>query len=244
LAAPSLTAAAPLPRHIAIIMDGNGRWAKQRQLPRLEGHRAGAKALQRTAEACNKAGISYLTVYAFSTENWNRPAAEVQALMQLLQQFLSQNAAKLCQQNIRLRVIGQLQRLPATVQKTIAEVTSQTQACSGAHLTLAVSYGSRDEITAAMQAIAAKVQAGALEPTAIDAATISAHLYTADLPDPDLIIRSSGEMRLSNFLLWQASYAEIWVTPVLWPDFGAEHLQEALRHYQSRQRRFGGVDHV
>ncbi len=232
------------PRHVAMIMDGNGRWARERGLSRLEGHRAGAETVRRMVEACAQLKIPYLTLYAFSTENWQRPKAEVAALMQLLQSFLTKRLPDLRKHKIRLNAIGELERLPPRVLEALTKAMEATRDGTGGTLTLALSYGSRLEIVAAARALARKVQAGELAPEAITEELLSAHLYTADLPDPDLIIRTSGELRLSNFLLWQASYAELWVTPTCWPDFSADEFRGAIAEFNRRQRRFGGVDHA
>ena len=233
-----------LPRHVAIIMDGNGRWAQARGLPRIHGHRAGTKSVTRIVEACSEWKIPYLTLYAFSTENWNRPKAEVDELMALLVRFLRGRASDLHRNRVRLTAIGQIERLPSAVQTTLKRVIADTAAYTGGTLTLALSYGSRDEILAAVRQMATDVQAGRLQPEEISEERFSQYLYTRDMPDPDLIIRTSGEMRLSNFLLWQASYAEFYVTPTLWPDFGKDEFREALTQYSQRDRRFGGVQHV
>ncbi|MBN2448928.1 MAG: isoprenyl transferase [Lentisphaeria bacterium] len=230
-----------IPRHVAIIMDGNGRWARERGLPRSEGHRAGAESVRRVVEACNEFGVHYLTLYAFSTENWQRPKSEVQTLMRLLRQFLEDRSSDLQRHCIRLDVIGEMNRLPAAVQRRLRKVMDETSANTNGVLTLALSYGSRAELVRAARALAAKVSAGDLKVGDIDERRFAAELYTAGLPDPDLVIRTAGEQRLSNFLLWQASYAEFWVTSACWPDFGREHFLDALRDFSRRQRRFGGV---
>ncbi len=229
-----------VPRHVAVIMDGNGRWARQHGKPHLAGHRAGAETVRRLVEVCGDSDIQYLTLYAFSTENWSRPPAEVKGLMTLLDEFLRRRADDLHKNKICLNVIGDLERLPSEVRNTLNRVTEDTRAYRKGTLTLALSYGSRDEITKAVRAIAEKVRNGSLDPDLISEQTVAAHLYTADLPDPDLLIRTAGEYRLSNFLLWQLSYAEFWVTPTLWPDFSKEEFLQALRDYGNRQRRFGG----
>ena len=232
------------PRHVAIIMDGNGRWAREHGLPRVEGHRRGAQSVRRVVKACADAHIRYLTLYAFSTENWLRPPEEIRALMDLLNRFLRERLSDLEKHRIRLNAIGDLDRLPAHVRETLDRVCRKTRSNSEGTLTLALSYGGRAEITAAVRKIAREVKAGQLDPDRIMEETVSAHLDTADLPDPDLIIRTSGEMRLSNFLLWQASYAELWVTPTYWPDFTAEEFFRALDEYSRRRRRFGGIDNA
>ena len=229
-----------VPRHVAVIMDGNGRWASQQGKPHLAGHRAGAETVRRLVEVCGDSDIEYLTLYAFSTENWSRPPAEVKGLMTLLDEFLRQRAKDLHKNEIRLNVIGDLEPLPSEVRRTLDRVVEDTHAHKRGTLTLALSYGSRDEITKAVRAIAEEVRNGSLDPDGISEATVANHLYTAELPDPDLLIRTAGEYRLSNFMLWQLSYAEFWITPTLWPDFSKEEFQQALRDYGSRKRRYGG----
>ncbi|MFA4944322.1 MAG: isoprenyl transferase [Lentisphaeria bacterium] len=231
----------PHPRHIAIIMDGNGRWAQGRGLPRLEGHRAGAESVRRVVELCGEFKIPYLTLYAFSTENWRRPAAEVAALMRLLERFLREREKDLHRHQLRLHVIGQVERLPAGPRTLLEQVMARTAHHTAGVLTLALSYGGREELARAARRIAERVRAGTLDPEAVTEETVAGELYTAGLPDPDLLIRTSGELRLSNFLLWQLSYAELYVTPCLWPDFGRAEFVLALEEYARRQRRFGGV---
>ena len=228
-----------LPRHVAIIMDGNGRWAKKRLLNRVRGHEKGADAVRGIVRTCRELKIQVLTLYAFSTENWQRPAAEIKALMGLLKKFLTEEEQQLKQNNIRLEVIGQPERLPDDVQAIIHQVRSATAANDGLLLNLALSYGGRTEIVDMVRAIAAKVAAGTLQPEAIDEDLVADHLYTRHLPDPDLMIRTSGEMRISNFLLWQIAYAELYFCDTYWPDFDEEELQLALAEYARRQRRFG-----
>ena len=230
-----------LPRHVAIIMDGNGRWAKKRLLNRVKGHEKGVEAVRRIVEASRELHISVLTLYAFSTENWQRPQSEVKALMGLLKRFLVEEAPELSKNNIRLNVIGQLHRLPEDVRATIDQVREATAANSGMLLNLALSYGGRTEITDMVRAIAVKVASGAIAPEDIDESVVADHLYTAGIQDPDLMIRTSGEMRISNFLLWQLAYSEIFVTPTLWPDFTREEFLTILQDYQRRDRRFGRV---
>ena len=230
-----------IPQHIAIIMDGNGRWAKQRGKDRSEGHFAGMMALRQTVIAAAQKGVKYLTVYAFSTENWGRPQAEVDALMELVCKGVEMNAAELCEQGIKVEVIGERSRFSDKVNGAIERITSVTAAGELMTLVLALNYSSRSEITAAVQAIAKRVAAGELQAETIDEQTITQSLYTASMPDPDLIIRTSGECRLSNFLMWQASYSEFYFTDVLWPDFGEEALQKAIDAYAARDRRFGLV---
>lgn len=227
--------------HIAIIMDGNGRWAKERGLPRAEGHRAGAESIREVTEACIELGVKYLTLYAFSSENWNRPQNEVDALMKLLDRFLDDKASELDRQNIRLVAIGDLDRLPAATRKRLDRIQAQTQNHQTMTLVLALSYGAREEITAAVRSIARAAVAGEITPDQIDGKLIARHLYTKDIPDPDLLIRTSGEMRLSNFLLWQISYSEIVIVKKMWPDFRQGDLFAAVDEYKSRHRRFGAL---
>jgi undecaprenyl diphosphate synthase len=230
-----------LPRHVAIIMDGNGRWAKKRLLNRVKGHEKGVETVRSVVRACRKLNIGFLTLYAFSTENWQRPQNEIKALMALLKSFLKKELPELQTQKIRLGVIGQPHRLPQDVQQVLHESITATARNDKMLLNLALSYGGRTEITEMVQAIAAKTAAGALKATDIDHAVVEEHLYTRGLPDPDLLIRTSGEMRLSNFLLWQLAYAEIAVTDTLWPDFSDEEFISILKQYQQRDRRFGKV---
>jgi undecaprenyl diphosphate synthase len=230
-----------IPRHIAVIMDGNGRWARQRGLPRIEGHRRGSEAVRACTAGCIEAGVSFLTLYAFSKENWQRPPDEVKSLMNLLDRFLAERIAEIMERNIRLRAIGHLDDLPDHTRRRLDDAMSKSDGNTALTLTLALSYSSRTELTDAARAIARAVRDGRLDPEAITEETISSHLYTADLPDPDLLIRTSGEMRISNFLLWQLSYTEIVVTPKLWPEFGQEDLFAAVREYAGRQRRYGGI---
>ncbi|MFQ5529585.1 MAG: isoprenyl transferase [Gemmatimonadota bacterium] len=230
-----------LPRHVAVIMDGNGRWAADRGLPRWRGHREGMRAVRRTVEAALELGIEYLTLYAFSIENWSRPEQEVGALMRLLNEFVEREMDELRAQGVRARVFGDRERLPPAAQSSVETLESTTAGGTKLNLNLAISYGSRDEIAAAARRLAELAADGELDPTGIDADRLAAELYTAGWPDPDLLIRTSGEMRVSNFLLWQIAYAEIHVTPVLWPDFGRDEMFAAVANYQGRQRRFGGV---
>lgn len=227
--------------HIAIIMDGNGRWAKERGLPRAEGHRVGAESIREVTEACIKLGVKYLTLYAFSSENWNRPQNEVDALMKLLDRFLDDKASDLDRQNIRLVAIGDLDRLPAATRKRLDRIQAQTQNHQTMTLVLALSYGAREEITAAVRSIARAAVAGEITPDQIDSELIARHLYTKDIPDPDLLIRTSGEMRVSNFLLWQISYSEIVIVKKMWPDFRQGDLFDAVEEYHKRHRRFGAL---
>ena len=228
-----------IPRHVAVIMDGNGRWAKQRGKPRIFGHRAGAESLRAVLRACRDHGVEYLTVYAFSTENWVRPKDEVGGLMSLLKTFLKKDEHELHENQVRLRVTGRIEDLPRSVRTELERVMEATKAYTRWHLILALSYGGRTEIMDAVRAIARKVKTGELEPEAVDETVISRHLYLPDVPDPDLMIRTSGELRLSNFLLWELSYAEFYFTDTLWPDFREPQFAEALAEYSRRQRRFG-----
>jgi undecaprenyl diphosphate synthase len=230
-----------IPRHIAIIMDGNGRWAKQRGLPRIKGHEKGAEALRRVVEGCAELKVDFLTVYAFSTENWNRPKAEVTALMKLLEYFIEQETAELVEKGIRLQAIGRLTDLPESCQRKLHEAIEATAQGTALTLVLALSYSGRCEIVDAVKSIVREVRAGHIDSAMIDPEMISRHLYTRCYPDPDLLIRTSGEMRLSNFLLWQLSYTEFYITPKLWPDFDKEDLKEAIVAFNDRHRRFGGV---
>ena len=230
-----------LPRHIAIIMDGNGRWARAQGKERVEGHARGAKSVDDVTEECCRLGIGQLTLYCLSSENWKRPKAELDFLMALLKQYLLQERDKILRQNIRFVVIGRREGLPEEVLAEIDENQRLTKANTGLTLCLAINYGSRAEIVDAVRSIAGRVQRGELRPEQIEEATIGESLYTAGMTDPDLLIRTAGEMRISNYLLWQISYAELWVTERFWPEFGAELLQEALRDYAKRERRFGGL---
>jgi undecaprenyl diphosphate synthase len=226
---------------VAIIMDGNGRWAQQRGLHRFKGHEKGAESIRSALRACRKLGIKYLTLYAFSVENWNRPKPEVEALMNLLKKFLRDEERELHESRIRLRAIGRLSDLPKSVRRELNHVMKVTEQYKDATLILALSYGGRAEIANAARDIARKAKAGELDPETVDESTVAAHLYAPDIPDPDLMIRTSGEMRISNFLLWQLSYAELYVTDTLWPDFREEHLVKAVDDYGRRHRRFGLV---
>jgi undecaprenyl diphosphate synthase len=228
-----------LPEHLAIIMDGNGRWAKERGKRRVFGHKNGVKAVRQTVESAARIGIRYLTLYAFSTENWNRPKTEVDTLMRLLVASLKKELKTLHKNNIRLNAIGCIHNLPGRAAEELQEVIAQTQKNDAMTLTLALSYGSREEITSAFRALATKVKNNIISPENIDDAIINDHLYTHDLPDVDLLIRTSGEYRISNFLLWQIAYAELYFTKVFWPDFTEAHLIEAIKSYQNRERRFG-----
>jgi undecaprenyl diphosphate synthase len=237
----SVEAKANLPKHVAIIMDGNGRWAKQRHLPRVEGHRAGAESARIIIRTAGELGIKYLTLYAFSAENWNRPKDEVDALMKYLIHYLKSETPELNKNNVRLEVIGQIYRLPENVQEHLKKSIATLSRNNGLTLVMALSYGSRIEIVEAVRSIAEKVKQGKLDPGDINEKVISEHLWTRNVPDPDLLVRTSGEMRLSNFLLWQISYTELVVTQTLWPDFRKPQFFEALEEYTRRHRRFGGL---
>lgn len=228
-----------LPKHLAIIMDGNGRWAKQQGKLRVFGHENGTKSVRSTIEACGELGITHLTLYAFSTENWNRPKLEVEALMRLLVSSLKKEMKQLVKNNIKLQAIGNLDSLPKKAKKELFEVIDKTKNNTHMTLTLALSYGAREEIKNAVKEICHKVKNNIISLETIDESIINQHLYTQNLPDVDLLIRTSGEHRISNFLLWQIAYAELYFTDVLWPDFSKEHLYEALINYQNRERRFG-----
>jgi len=227
-----------LPRHVAIIMDGNGRWAAARHLPRVEGHRAGIDAVRDTVETSARLGISVLTLYAFSVENWKRPDTEISALMGLLKHYLRAELKSLLRNNIRFRVIGQRERLARDIREELEAAEARTAANTGMQFNIALSYGGRAEIVDAVR----RAMSSGLAPEALDENTFASYLYTAGQPDPDLMIRTSGEMRVSNFLLWQIAYAEIWVTDALWPDFRARHLLEAVLDYQKRDRRYGAIN--
>ncbi len=234
-------AKAALPAHVAIIMDGNGRWAKQRHLPRIEGHRNGVESVRAVVRAAGEVGIKYLTLYAFSVENWTRPKDEVDMLMKYLARFLKSEIGELNRSNVRLEVIGQIYRLPEFVQEQLARTREALIRNNGLTLILALSYGGRQEIVEAVRSIATKVKHGKLDAGEINEQAIAQHLYTHQYPDPDLLIRTSGEMRVSNFLLWQISYAEFVVTPTLWPDFRKGEFFAALEEYTRRHRRFGAL---
>ncbi len=228
-----------LPQHLAIIMDGNGRWAKQKGMLRVFGHENGTKAVRKTVEACAQLGIKNLTLYAFSTENWNRPKTEVDTLMNLLIKSLKKELKTLQENKIKLNSIGNLEKLPESARVELLEVINKTKSNEQMTLTLALSYGSREELVSAVKQISNKVKNNIISPESIDETIINQHLYTHNLPDVDLVIRTSGEHRISNFLLWQIAYAEFYFTEVLWPDFREEHLYEAIISYQKRERRFG-----
>ncbi len=228
-----------LPQHIAIIMDGNGRWAEKRNEPRLLGHKAGADSVRDIVEVSREIGIRVLTLYAFSSENWNRPAKEVSGLMSILKRFLVSELSRMQNNNIRLACIGELARLPDGVRRVLEDSIMKTSSNSAMTLNLALSYGARDELTRAARMLAEDCVAGKMAPADITSKTLAEHLYTVDLPDPDLLIRTGGEARLSNFLLWQLSYAEIYFTDVMWPDFRKDVFLQAIRDFQKRERRFG-----
>ena len=231
-----------IPRHVAIIMDGNGRWARRRGLPRLKGHEQGAESVRAVVRACKQIGIKFLTLYAFSVENWVRPKSEVAGLMSLLVKFLNEEEHELHDNRVRLRVIGRREDLPKNVVNGLARVERNTEHYEEGQLILALSYGARTEITAAARRIAERVEAGELSADDVDEGLVRSHLYAPDVPDPDLLIRTSGEMRISNFLLWQISYSELYVTDVMWPDFREEELRKAVEEYGRRQRRFGDIE--
>lgn len=230
-----------LPRHVAIIMDGNGRWAQQQGLPRTDGHRAGAESVRACAEGCGDLGIPYLTLYAFSSENWRRPQHEIGALMTLLERFLTSKTKDMVKNNIRLQAIGRLTDLPQSCQERLHESIEATSNNDGLTLVLALNYGGREEILDGVRSVLRHVREGLLDEAMLDPQIFSKHLYTRYYPDPDLVIRTSGEMRISNFLLWQISYSEIVVSPKFWPDFGKDDFFEAVKEYSRRQRRFGAV---
>ncbi|MDD9950507.1 MAG: isoprenyl transferase [Zetaproteobacteria bacterium] len=233
---------AKVPRHVAIIMDGNGRWAKSRLRPRIWGHQQGVTSVRETVKACGELGVAYLTLYAFSDENWSRPAAEVRGLLQLLDSFVAKEGQNLDDQGVRLRVIGDVARIPERTRESLSMLCNRLQNNNRLHLTLALSYGSRGEIVRACSKLAHQVEQGKLRAEDIRIEHVAQYLDTTDLPDPDLLIRTSGERRISNFLLWQLAYAELWFTDVHWPDFRRAHLQAALDDYASRRRRFGLTD--
>jgi undecaprenyl diphosphate synthase len=234
-------AAAAIPRHLAIIMDGNGRWARQRGLPRLEGHRRAEQAVREVVEAAGESGIGHLTLYTFSAENWRRPEEEVRALMRLIEFVAGKEIGKLHEKGVRLRILGRMDELPVSLQEELRRDVLLTRNNTGLNLNLALNYGGRAEIVDAARRLAARVAAGQLQPEEITETAFAAELYCPELPDPDLLIRTGGDLRISNFLLWQCAYSEIWVTPTLWPDFGRAELGRALHDYQARERRFGGV---
>jgi undecaprenyl diphosphate synthase len=229
-----------LPRHIAIIMDGNGRWARERNLPRIKGHEEGIKTVKEIVETCARLGVKYLTLYVFSKENWKRPKSEVNALWKILENYLKNEDKILTENNLSLKVIGQFEGLPRTVQKELKRVIDLTKENDRMYIILALNYGGRTEIVDAVKKLFKKVEKG-FKIKNLNESNFSRLLYTSDIPDPDLVIRTSGEMRISNFLLWQIAYSEIWITPILWPDFRKKNLLEAILDYQKRERRFGGL---
>jgi undecaprenyl diphosphate synthase len=231
-----------LPRHVAVIMDGNGRWAQLRHRRRVEGHRAGIEAVRDTVETSARIGLDVLTLYAFSIENWKRPHSEVSTLMNLLKRYLRSELDTLLENDIRFRVLGRAHELPADVQEELRQAEERTSANAGLRFNIALNYGGRAEITDAVRELFGALLRDGRDPSAIDERSLASHLYTAGLPDPDLLIRTSGELRISNFLLWQIAYAEIWVTDVLWPDFRRRHLLQAIGDYQKRERRYGGIN--
>ena len=240
--APSAAASAGrLPRHIAIIMDGNGRWAVQRGLPRIEGHRRGVASVRRITEHCARLGIEQLTLYCLSSENWRRPAHELELLMELLEQYMIEERPLLMRERIRLSTIGRREGLPASTLEELDRTVALTAGNDALHLCLAINYGSRAEIVDAARTLATEARDGRIDPLRIDEAAVAARLCTAGMPDPDLLIRTAGEMRISNFLLWQISYAELWITDVCWPDFAERDLDAAITAFAGRDRRFGGL---
>ena len=230
-----------VPAHVAIIMDGNGRWAKGRSLPRPLGHHAGMTAVREVVEGSLAAGVGVLTLFAFSQENWQRPAGEIDALMSLLEEYIAKEADELREQGVSVRILGDIDRLTGGARRAVDRIVADTAGGTALALNLCISYSSRAEIARAARLLAEEVAAGRLDPAAVDEEALARHLYTAPWPDPDLLIRTSGEMRISNFLLWQLAYAELYVTPVLWPDFTRRHLFEAILEFQRRDRRFGRV---
>ena len=237
----SIQASGPLPQHVAVIMDGNGRWARERGMPRVEGHRQGVDAVRDTTEACAELGIPHLTLYTFSTENWKRPLTEVSALMKLLIQALKKEAKPFHENNIRLNAVGSIDQLPERAQEELRSVMAETASNTRMTLTLALSYSGKWYLTASMKKLAAQVQTGKLPPDEITEETIANQLSTASMPDPDLMIRTGGEKRISNYMLWQLAYSELHFSDVYWPDFRRQHLFQAVRDFQDRERRFGGV---
>lgn len=235
----SATCMSEIPQHIAIIMDGNGRWAKQKGILRAKGHEEGGRSVQRAIDLCLEKGVKWLTLYAFSTENWGRSQLEVNALMHLLDKYLVERTPEMMEKNVRLHAIGELHMLPDNCSQRLQSSIEATKDNTALNVVLALSYGSRQEITHAARKLAEQVQAGLLQPQDITPEMLAGQLYTADMPDPDLLIRTSGEMRISNYLLWQISYSEIFITDVLWPDFGRQEFEEALAEYARRERRYG-----
>lgn len=230
-----------IPRHIAIIMDGNGRWAKKKNLPRTMGHKAGVEAIRNIVKECNKLGVKYLTLYAFSTENWKRPSEEVNTLMQLLVQYLRNEFDELNDNGVVINHIGDISKLPKLCQEELIKAYNNTKNNTGVVMNLALNYGGRDEILMAIKKLVEDVEKGNITKNNISQDIFETYLYTSNMPDPDLIIRPSGEMRISNFLLWQCAYSEFWYSDIYWPDFNIQHLHEAIKVYQQRDRRFGGI---
>jgi undecaprenyl diphosphate synthase len=230
-----------MPRHIAVIMDGNGRWAQQQGLPRIEGHRRGVASVRRTTEECARLGIEQLTLYCLSSENWKRPPEELDFLMHLLQQYMIEERTTIMQQNVQVAVIGRREGIPREALRQIDKTVAMSGENSGLRLCLAINYGARAELVDAVRRIAREVSASRLDPADVTEETLESHLYTAGMPEPDLLVRTAGEMRLSNFLLWQISYAEIWVTELCWPEFDEAQLHQAIRSFAARDRRFGGL---
>ena len=230
-----------VPRHIAIIMDGNGRWARQRSLPRVEGHRRGEHTVREVVETCGELGVEHLTLYTFSAENWRRSEEEVGALMRLIEFVARKEIHELHRKGVRLRVLGRLHELPLSLQEELERDVQLTRENTGLNLNLAINYGGRAEIVDAARKLAERVRSGAIDPADINEETFARELYCPEMPDPDLLIRTGGDMRISNYLLWQIAYSELWVTDTLWPDFGRGELAQAIRSYQSRERRFGAV---
>jgi undecaprenyl diphosphate synthase len=230
------------PRHIAIIMDGNGRWAQRQGLPRIEGHRRGVASVRRITEECARLDLAQLTLYCLSSENWKRPPRELEFLMHLLEQYMIEERSTIMEQNIRVNVIGRRRDIPEAVQREMQKTIDLSSTNTGLRLCLAINYGSRLELVDGVRQIASEVAAGKLNPADIDEQTVADHLYTAGMPDPDLLVRTAGEMRVSNFLLWQISYSEIWVTDHCWPEFRESDLHQAIRDYAARDRRFGGLN--
>ncbi|MEE8451448.1 MAG: isoprenyl transferase [Thermoguttaceae bacterium] len=231
-----------MPRHIAVIMDGNGRWAQQQGFPRIEGHRRGVASVRRTTEECSRLGIEQLTLYCLSSENWKRPQAELDFLMHLLQQYMIEERTTIMRQNIRVEMIGRREGIPEEPLREIDKTVAMSRENTGLRLCLAINYGGRGELVDAVRGIAEQVESGSLSPGDVTEQTIESHLYTAGMPEPDLLIRTAGELRISNFLLWQISYAEIWVTDLCWPEFDESLLHTAIRSFAERDRRFGGLN--
>ena len=230
-----------IPSHLAIIMDGNGRWAKRRGLPRVEGHRVGMKKIKDMVDICRKKGVKVLTLYAFSKQNWNRPRREVEFLMRRFEDYLDREGENLVKENIRFRVIGRIEELPLSLRKKIEKTMKMTEKNEGFFLNLAINYGGQEEIVDAVRKLLMMVKEGKISPQDIEVDLFKKYLYTEDLPYPDLLIRTGGELRISNFLLFQIAYTEFWFTPVFWPDFNEQHLDEALRDFSRRERRFGAI---